>query len=268
MNLSAPPTSPPHPEPPRKRPTASIAIGVIGLVAVTVLLIVYWQPLWHFTKQLWERLQDREAFRSRIESYGVWAPLVFVVFQIFQVLVSPIPGELVGAAGGYVFGWFPSLIYSTIGLSIGSWINFFAARLLGQALVERFVPPKYLAKISFLMERQGVIASFIFFLIPGFPKDYFCFALGITPMSWRIFMVVSSVGRIPGTLMLSLQGAAIYHENYWSFLVLGLLSVAFVAPVYFWRERIYQLLYRLEKNRGPLNGNGDKGDSSDEPPKA
>ncbi|MBU2468005.1 MAG: VTT domain-containing protein, partial [Proteobacteria bacterium] len=167
----------------------------------------------------------------------------------------PIPGELVGAAGGYFFGWFPSLIYSTIGLSVGSWINFFAARLLGQALVERIIPPKYLAKISFLMERQGVIASFIFFIIPGFPKDYLCFALGLSPMSWRIFMVVSSVGRIPGTLMLSLQGSAIYHENYWSFLILGLLSLAFIAPVYFWRERIYQLLYRLEKNRGPLNGN-------------
>jgi len=249
-------TSPPVPTPPpRRRSRGTLIFSLAGLAALAVLAIIYWQPLWHLTQQLWVLLQDREAFRARIESYGVWAPFVFVVFQIFQVLVSPIPGELVGAAGGYVFGWFPSLVYSTIGLSVGSWINFFAARLLGQALVERVIPPKYLAKISFLMERQGVIASFIFFIIPGFPKDYLCFALGLSPMSWRIFMVVSSVGRIPGTLMLSLQGSAIYHENYWSFLILGLLSLAFIAPVYFWRERIYQLLYRLEKNRGPLNGN-------------
>lgn len=253
---------------PRKKPTGPIVLGAAGLAVLVVLLIVYWQPLWHFTQELWEILQDREAFRARIESYGVWAPLAFVVFQIFQVLVSPIPGELVGAAGGYVFGWFPSLVYSTIGLSIGSWINFFAARLLGQALVERFVPAKYLAKISFLMERQGVIASFIFFIIPGFPKDYFCFALGLSPMSWRIFLVVSSIGRIPGTLMLSLQGAAIYHENYWSFVILGLLSLAFIAPVYFWRERIYRLLYRLDKNRGPLNGGDNDEGSSDGPPRA
>ncbi|MCB2191541.1 MAG: TVP38/TMEM64 family protein [Deltaproteobacteria bacterium] len=266
--IAAPTTSPKPPQAPRKRPMGSIILGLTGLVALAVLLIIYWHPLWHLTQQLWEILQDREAFRARIESYGVWAPVVFVIFQIFQVLVSPIPGELVGAAGGYVFGWFPSLLYSTIGLSVGSWINFFAARLLGRALVERFVPAKYLAKISFLMERQGVIASFIFFIIPGFPKDYFCFALGLTPMSWRIFLVVSSVGRIPGTLMLSLQGSAIYNENYWSFLILGLLSLAFIAPVYFWRERIYQLLYRLDKNRGPLNGDGDDDSSSAEPPEA
>lgn len=268
MKLPTPATPPPPADPPRKRPAGSLLWGLAGLVALAVLIIIYWHPLWHFTRHLWDILQDREAFRARIESYGVWAPLVFVVFQIFQVLVSPIPGELVGAAGGYVFGWFPSLVYSTIGLSVGSWINFFAARLLGQALVERFIPPKYLAKVAFLMERQGVIASFIFFIIPGFPKDYFCFALGLSPMSWRIFMVLSSVGRIPGTLMLSLQGAAIYHENYWSFVVLGLLSLAFIAPVYFWRERIYQLLYRLEKNRGPLNGGKEASDPNDGPPRA
>ncbi len=243
-----------------------MVLSIACLVALAALVVIYWHPLWHFTERLWVLLQDREAFRNRIESYGMWAPLVFVLFQIFQVLISPIPGELVGAAGGYVFGWFPSLVYSTIGLSVGSWINFFAARLLGQSLVERVIPPKYLAKIAFLMERQGVIATFIFFIIPGFPKDYLCFALGLSPMSWRIFMVVSSVGRIPGTLMLSLQGAAIYHENYWSFVLLGILSLAFIAPVYFWRERIYQLLYRLDKNRGPLNGGN--GESSSERPEA
>ena len=84
-------------------------------------------------------------------------------------------------------------------------------------------------------------------MIPGFPKDYFCYVLGLSPMSWRIFLVVSSVGRIPGTLMLSLQGAMVYHEQYWSFAVLGALSVAFILPVYLWRERIYQWLYRLDR---------------------
>ncbi len=249
------PSSPPPEESPeerRARRTLALWAG-LGLLAVLgILAWLYWQPLWEWSKELWALLQDKEAFRRRIEAYGVWAPLAFIVFQVFQVLASPIPGELVGAAGGYVFGWFPSLIYSTIGLSLGSWINFFVARLVGKGFVERIIPPAYLAKIAVLMERQGVVASFIFFVIPGFPKDYYCYALGLSPMSWRIFLVVSSLGRVPGTLMLSLQGAAVYHENYWSFAVLGALSLAFILPVYFWREKIYQRLYRLEKGRGPL----------------
>ncbi len=249
-----------HPDPPeetpeqksrRRRFTLWVALAALALTALAAWL--WWEPFWVYCQKLWALLQDKELFRQRIESYGVWAPVVFVVFQIFQVLASPIPGELVGAAGGYVFGWWPALVYSTLGLSLGSWINFGLARLIGQGFVERMIPPKYLAKIAYLMERQGVVASFIFFVIPGFPKDYFCYALGVSPMSWRIFLFISSVGRIPGTLMLSLQGAAVYHENYWSFFILGVASVAFIAPVYIWRERIYRFLYRLEKGRGPLD---------------
>ncbi len=231
----------------------AVWLGLTVLAVCAVLAWFFWRPVWNLTLDMWEVLKDKENFRQRIESYGVWAPAAFIIFQIFQVLVSPIPGELVGAAGGYVFGWLPSLLYSTLGLSLGSWINFFAARLIGKAFVEKVIPPQYLSRIAFLMERQGVVASFIFFVIPGFPKDYLCYALGLAPMSWRIFMVISSVGRIPGTLMLSLQGAAVYQEDYWSFLWLGVFSVAFILPVYFWRERIYHLLYKLEKGRGPLD---------------
>jgi len=237
----------------RRRQRWALWLSLALFLALCVLLWVYWETICRFTTCTWQLLLNKEDFRSRIQAYGPWAPAVFVIFQIFQVLISPIPGELVGAAGGYVFGWLPSLIYSTIGLSVGSWINFFLARVLGKGFVERLIPPQYLAKIAFLMERQGVIASFIFFVIPGFPKDYLCYALGMSPMSWRIFLVVSSVGRIPGTLLLSLQGAMVYRQDYWSFFWLGILSLAFIVPVYVWRERIYQLLYKLEKGRGPLN---------------
>ncbi len=266
--MSQPPSSQPESVPQqqpegKKSSVGTLWISIGGLVALGLAVWIFWEPLWAYTLEVWELLQDKEAFRRRIESYGVWAPVVFIIFQIFQVLFSPIPGELVGAAGGYVFGWWASLLYSTVGLSVGSWINFFLARLLGKGLIERLIPPTYLSKIAFLMERQGVIASFIFFVIPGFPKDYLCYVLGLSPMSWRIFLVVSSIGRIPGTLMLSLQGALIYQGRYWSFLVLGAISVAFILPVYFWRDRIYTLLYKLERDRGHLEP-----DSEEEQPPA
>jgi uncharacterized membrane protein YdjX (TVP38/TMEM64 family) len=243
----------------RARQRAKAAIGLLVVLAVIGLLVwIFWDPIKAYTLDLYEMITDRDTFRARIESYGVWAPLMFMLFQIFQVLISPIPGELVGAAGGYTFGWLPALIYSTIGLTIGSWMNFFISRLLGKSFVERMVPPEYLTKIGQMMERQGVIAAFIMFTIPGFPKDYFCYCLGLTPMSWRIFLVVSSAGRIPGTLLLSIQGALVFHEQYWSFFLLVGLSILFIAPVFIWREKIYKLLYRLEGGRGHLNNGGDE----------
>ena len=235
-------------------------------LACLVLTWVYWQPIWDYCLGWWTLLQDKDAFRARIETYGVWAPAVFIIFQILQVFIAPIPGELVGAVGGYVFGWWLALLFSTVGLTVGSLINFGVARLVGRAFVERVVPAPYMARLSFLMERQGVLAAFICFVVPGFPKDILCYILGLAPMSWRMLIIVCAIGRIPGTLMLSAQGALAYQEDWWTMVWLFLAGLAFVAPVYFWRERIYQWLYRLEKGRGPLEAPApDAPDQPDQP---
>ncbi len=230
---------------------------VIGLVAAAgIAAVAMW---WHREAlgdglvDLWEIIKDKELFREKVESFGGWAPVVFILFQISQVIFAPLPGELFGAAGGYVFGWPPALLYSTIGLTVGSLANFFLARVIGREFVERIISPAHLERFHRLMEHQGLIVSFILFIIPGFPKDYLCLFLGLTPMNWRVFLFICGVGRIPGTFVLSLQGALVYEQNYMSFLWLGALSLAFVVPVYVWRERIYHWLQRLGAPKHPAD---------------
>ena len=224
---------------------AALACLVLGLV-----IWIFWQPVWTFLQLAWEFLSDKERLRHFIESYGIWAPLVFMGLQTAQVFIAPIPGEFTGLVGGYVFGWPWGLLYSTIALSLGSIINFFIGRLLGRRLVERWLPAHVLEKMDALMKRQGIITGFILFIIPGFPKDYLCLALGLTPLNWRIFFLICTIGRIPGTLMLSLQGAMVYQENYWSLLWISLLAMVFLLPVYIWREKIYQWTLKLDKPKG------------------
>lgn len=239
----------------RRRRRNWLGIGLAAAAAAVALSWWCWQNwdwLWPWAQHMWDVLRDRELFRQRIESYGPWAPLAFTAVQFAQVLLSPIPGEITGAAGGYIFGWWWGFFYSTVGLSLASWFNFFLARLLGKRFIERLLPPQLMARFSYLMERQGVIASFMAFIFPGFPKDYFCFFLGLTPINWKVFMVISAVGRMPATLMLSIMGHMVYQESYWTSGVLFVISLMFLAPVWLWRERIYGWLYRLEKGRGPL----------------
>lgn len=253
---AAPPGKPAAPAPARRR--LYWALGLAGLLLALGLAYVFRRPLEGLCLASWAMLKDRETFRQAILSFGPWGPLVFIAFQVAQVFIAPIPGELTGVAGGYIFGWLPALIYSTVGLTLGSVINFAVARLLGRAFVERAIPAKYLDRVAYLMERQGVIASFIFFVVPGFPKDYLCYVLGLSPMGWRVFLLACALGRLPGTLMLSLQGSLVYQEDYWSFLWVGLASLAFIAPVYIWREPIYRWLYSFEKGRGPLEIPGEE----------
>ena len=58
------------------------------------------------------------------------------------------------------------------------------------------------------LHRRRVVAlvCFILFLIPGFPKAALCYIIGLSRMNIRKFIVVSTIGRLFGTILLSLTG--------------------------------------------------------------
>jgi uncharacterized membrane protein YdjX (TVP38/TMEM64 family) len=55
-----------------------------------------------------------------------------------QVIIAPIPGELTGILGGYLFGEWVGLFYSTIGQTVGSVAAFGVGRWLGAHYVSEW----------------------------------------------------------------------------------------------------------------------------------
>ncbi len=202
--------------------------------------------------QLWEKIThyyllftNKDQIKTFVDSFGAGAPVVFILIQILQVLFAPIPGEATGFIGGLLFGASKGFLYSSIGLTAGSWMIFVIGRLLGKRYVRKLIPIKQLNRFDLLVKRQGVVVLFLFFLIPGFPKDYLCFFLGLSDLPIKVFIVITAIGRMPGTYMLSLQGVLVYEQMYGQFaLILGLwVLVALFA--YRYRERLYRWIERL-----------------------
>jgi len=148
---------------------------------------------------------DKKFLKQTLREWGVLAPVIFMGMQALQVIVAPIPGEVTGIFGGYLFGEWAGLFYSTIGLTVGSIAAFAVGRWLGAHYVQRLVSPDIWRKLGFIVEAEGVILCFVIFLIPGLPKDMTCYLFGLSPMPFWIFAVVSTLGRIPGTWVLSAQ---------------------------------------------------------------
>lgn len=218
-----------------------------GVALLAVLAFFFWDEILRGLEVL-ERLQSqKDRFRDWINSFGVWGPLVFILVQIGQVVFSPIPGELTGFLGGYIYGAWVATLYSTIGLTLGSYLAFAIGRWLGRPFVEKLVSRTVLDKFDFLMSSRGAMFAFIFFSIPGFPKDYMCYLLGLSPLSTRAFVFVSTLGRIPGTFVLGLQGANLYNERYVLFfsLLIGIVILGGLAGYY--RESIRKWLRRRAK---------------------
>ena len=208
---------------------------------------------WDWGCRFYYLLDDKEKVTALLKAAGPAAPLTFILTQILQVVLAPIPGEATGFIGGYLFGVPLGMLYSTIGLTAGSIMAFFLGRLLEVKYVARVVSRETIDKFDFLMERQGALVAFFLFVVPGFPKDYLCFILGLSTMDWRLFVLMSTVGRLPGTLMLTLQGAQVYRGNYLVTALLLGFCLVLAGGLFLFRDPLYHWLLTWHKSR--LNNN-------------
>ena len=214
----------------------AIAAGVCGLIVAYCAWLVWTNaPAYQFLVRLYV---DKHFLKRTLREWGVLAPVVFMLLQALQVIVSPIPGEATGILGGYLFGQWLGLVYSTIGLTIGSVVAFGIGRWLGAHYVKNLVSTETWNRLGFIVEAEGAVLCFIIYLIPGLPKDIVCYLFGISPMPLWVFALISSLGRIPGTWVLSAQGAHTAAGDYLQVILVSAVAVAGALPLYYYRHRI------------------------------
>jgi len=213
--------------------TASM-VFLLGMLAF--LGYIYLDPV---REQLYQMVLNKDRVRAVIDSTGSWGPILFIALQAFQVvlMVSFLPAEIIG---GFIFGLPLGLLYSTLGLSLGAMLAFLLGRWLESKYVLRFVHPDTMKRYRRIMKREGFLAAFLLFIIPGFPRDIICYMLGLTRMSLGFFLAAATMARLPSTIFLTLQGTEAYEGNYG--VILGLIALYGVLMVMLYRHR--QALYR------------------------
>lgn len=179
-----------------------------------------------------------------IESLGPVGFLGLIILQITQVVAAPIPGEVTGLLGGFLYGPALGTILSSIGLTIGSYIAFALSRALGRPFVERFVNKRVLSRFDYLLHHKGVFLVFLLFLIPGTPKDYLCYILGLGHLTTLQFLVITGIGRLFGTILLGYGGAFIRSAHYGQFFALLGFALIAVLITMVYKDRI-ERLFRL-----------------------
>ena len=204
--------------------------------------------------------QHGEGIREALLSKGVFAPLIFIALQILQVLIAPIPGEASGILGGYLFGALPAFVYSSIGLTIGSMLAFVIGRLLSDLVRRRLEHAAIYKRFNHLVSKGDFAIPFVLFLLPGFPKDSLAYLLGMSHMPLPVFLFITAVGRIPGTLLLSFQGAEIYQGDYLKFAILLAISALVAIPYTFYHKRILAWLTHYSRRTFPDDGPAEKND--------
>jgi uncharacterized membrane protein YdjX (TVP38/TMEM64 family) len=225
---------------------AIVTAVLFTLLAIVISLVVAEAPIIKFLVRLY---QDKMFLKDTVNSWGWLAPVVFIAIQASQVVISPIPGEITGPVGGALFGTWLGLVYSTVGLTLGTLCCFWMGRKWGEPLVRPWLSEHHWNRVSFVVEAEGAIICFIIYLIPGFPKDIVSYLFGISPIPFWIFAVTSTIARIPGTWVSSYFGANVAEQQYIYALAILAVVVALCLPIYYYRDRIIRRLHKPRAGR-------------------
>ena len=177
----------------------SIASAVICVLAVigAFLLKDY------FSEENLQRLQ------SFVSEHWIAGALIFIGICLVQVVIALIPGEAVEIAAGVIFGSFLGTVLCLVGITLGSIVVILLVRRFGRKFVESLYPREKIDSLPILNNpKKRNVTIFFLFLIPGTPKDLITYIVGLTEVSVPMYILLTTVARIPSILMSTLGGDA------------------------------------------------------------
>jgi len=149
-----------------------------------------------------------QTFVAWVQGLGAWGPIVFVAGYV-AACVAFVPGALLTIAAGVIFGLARGVACVFIGAVLGSTAAFLVSRHLARRAIEKRVAadPRF-AAIDRAIAREGFKIVFLLRLSPVFPFNLLNYALGLTRVTLRDY-VLASIGMLPGTVLYVYYGTAI-----------------------------------------------------------
>jgi uncharacterized membrane protein YdjX (TVP38/TMEM64 family) len=206
---------------------ALLGLLLLGLAGVA---------LWRWGAQVGAFFQNQEQVREWLAQFGALGPFISILLNAAQVLLAPIPGQVVGLANGYLYGVLWGTTYSLIGVMLGTAIAMVLGRVLGRPIVERFVSPEHLDRWDDLTTKRGPIFVFLVFLLPLLPDDIVAFAVGLSPLSIPYMLVLTAIGRLPGLIVSSWVGANATSLSPVGWVIVGIGALALAVLVLRYRN--------------------------------
>ena len=173
-----------------------------------------------------------DALRVFFDGLGVFAPLAYVAIVTVEVVIAPIPGTVLYAPAGVIFGGFWGGVYSLLGNISGAALSFYLMRVLGRASFERLVEREHLEGLEQRLADNGILVVFLLRLNPITSSDIVSYAAGATAMpAWKL-VLGTTLGMAPLCFVQSYLAEnllAAFPRLIYPLLVLGLAyAVAFV----------------------------------------
>jgi uncharacterized membrane protein YdjX (TVP38/TMEM64 family) len=145
---------------------------------------------------------DLGQLRQHIKDFGLWAPLVFIIFYIVGTVFFPATPFM--AVAGILFGFSYGFLYTIIGGLLSSIIAFEISRKLGKEKVENILEHKYFKHLGDYNKRleEGAIWDLIILrTIPVMPFNVLNVLMGVSRINKKDYTIGTFLGLIPSNLL-------------------------------------------------------------------
>lgn len=166
---------------------------------ILLLGLMIYAGLYHREDLQLQRLYDA------LNRFGVWAPLFFIGIYITATVLF-LPGSVLTIAGGLLFGPVKGTLYNLTGAVIGASLAFLIARYLASDWVAEKTGGRLKSLINGV-EEEGWRFVAVVRLVPLFPFNLLNYALGLTKISIRGYIVASAIFMLPGTIAYTYIGS-------------------------------------------------------------
>lgn len=203
-----------------KKISRKTIFSLIAVVVVFAVVSVAMLPLIH----LLSSEHGQQVIIDKMQSFGIFAPLLFVLLQVLQVVIAVIPGGPVPITGFF----------------LGTVLVYYLVQWIGRPLVDRFVSESHFKKFDFLLDgKRTELLIFLVFLLPGLPKDALTYLVSFNPKIKPMYLFfLTTLGRTPATVLTVFMGKSLWEGNYILTIVLAGVIVLLAAAGIFIKRKV------------------------------
>jgi uncharacterized membrane protein YdjX (TVP38/TMEM64 family) len=173
---------------------------VFHLIVVAALLAMIVWLAFH------RSLLEPSVLERELQRFGPLAPILFVLlYALATVLFAP--GSIITVAGGALFGPVWGTLWNLTGATLGATLAFVIARYVASDWVSRRAGER-LSRLMRGVEEEGWRFVAFVRLVPLFPFNLVNYALGLTRIRLREYVLASFLFMVPGALAYTYLGYA------------------------------------------------------------
>jgi len=202
----------------RPRPSLAavgVTLGGLALLALLVLAIPDLRAAFSAAVH-----GDTGGVRSHVKGLGIAGPLLIVALALIHSVVF-YPAEIVDAAAGFVYGFFPALALMMLGWLLSGLLCFAVGHSVARPLLDRWFGTERFERTEAAIERGGATLLLAVRLLPIVPFSLVSYAAGAARVPvWR-FAWTTVVGYLPITILAVYFGTRLEGLSLTDPLVLG-----------------------------------------------